>query len=75
MARERQEPFQFTIAINDVALDLQSISRIEQRLGEMMLEELAKLDGEGDLVARPLPTARSIGGPGGGIAGRFISRG
>ena len=77
---ERQDAFNFTIAINDIVLDDETIIRIEERLGKMMLEELAGLDSGGDLVAKPLPTARSIGGGfggghGGGTAGMSIGRG
>ncbi|WP_423603733.1 hypothetical protein [Sphingomonas sp. MS122] len=77
---ERQDAFNFTVAINDVVLDQDTIARIEERLGRMMLEELALLDSGGDLVATPLPAARSIGGGfggghGGGTAGMSIGRG
>ncbi|MCW4461017.1 hypothetical protein OK349_04805 [Sphingomonas sp. BT-65] len=74
---ERQDAFNFTVTINDVVLDQETIARIEERLGKMLLEELAKLDGKGDLVAKPLPTARSIGGglDGDHTAGMSIGRG
>ncbi|WP_343517577.1 hypothetical protein [Sphingomonas sp.] len=80
MASERGDGFNFTVSINDVVLDQDTIARIEERLGKMMLEELAGLDSGGDLVAKPLPTARAIGGGsggghGGGTAGMHIGRG
>ncbi|MES2056504.1 MAG: hypothetical protein V4564_11255 [Pseudomonadota bacterium] len=69
-----RKPFEFTVAINDVVLDAKTISSIEGKLGTLMLNELAKLDLAGPLVTKPLPTARSFDGNGGGLAGMHIGR-
>lgn len=75
---EAKDGFHFTVSVNDVTLDDENVSRIEERLRKLMLEELGKIDTGGDLVANPLPTARSIddgGFDGGRTAGMMISRG
>lgn len=68
------EPFEFSLVINDVKLDADTVERVGKKLSDLILSELAGLDIAGELVAEPLPTARDFGpGGSGGVAGRFFT--
>jgi hypothetical protein len=72
-------PFEFSVTIDDSLLDMATVERIEKKLSDLVLGELAHVDLAGRLVTEPLPTARSFGdgsggGFGGGVAGFHVSR-
>ena len=78
MSGPSNEPFEFSVTVDDDLLDAAAIERIEKKLAELMLAELATVDLAGRLVTQPLPTARVFGdggGFGGGTAGIHVSRG
>jgi hypothetical protein len=71
-------PFEFSVTVDDSLLDMARIERIQKKLSDLMLAELAQVDLAGGLVTQPLPTARDFGdggGFGGGVAGFHVSRG
>lgn len=76
MNGQANKPFEFSVTVDDSLLDAAAIERIEQKLTDLMLAELANIDLAGQLVARPLPTARDFGngGIGGGVTGFHVSR-
>ena len=77
MTGPSSEPFEFSVTIDDNLLDAAAVERIEKKLAELMLAELATVDLAGRLVTEPLPTARAFGdggGLGGGIAGFHVTR-
>jgi hypothetical protein len=70
MNEPQHEPFEFSLLINDVRLEAETVERIGKQLSDMVLSELAKIDLAGTLVSEPLPTARAFGDDGfGGRAG------
>lgn len=75
MEERSSTPFEFNVTIDDGLLDMATVERIEKRLSDLVLGELAHIDLAGRLVTEPLPTARSFeDGFGGGVAGFHVSR-
>lgn len=63
----------FVVHVAGVPLDEGQTGRIEKRLGEVMLEELGRIDNRGDFVATPLSQVETWGaGLGGRTPGIYI---
>lgn len=63
----------FLIDVSGLSIPDSVVARIELRLKDAVVEELAKVDNGGDLVATPLSETKTWGGGlGGALAGMFI---
>ncbi len=63
----------FLVDVSGLAIPDGVMARIELRLRDAVIEELASVDNGGDLVATPLSETRTWGGGlGGALAGMFI---
>jgi hypothetical protein len=65
-------PVTFQVVVNDVPLSESNVADIASKVKTLLMAELGKIDHRGDLKAKPLPTARGIGG--GATAGMTVSR-
>lgn len=63
----------FQIVVNGTKLSEANIETLATKLKKATLDELAKVDSHGDFRAKPLPTARGIGGD--RTAGMIVERG
>lgn len=63
----------FVLHLLDLDLPASAVERIEQRIGELALEEIAKLDTKGDYALTPLSGMKAWGGGWGGHTAGMVA--